>query len=339
MDDPGALFANVPGTLGFYPAESAIILCFSLVDEAMSRYQLDQVIRLDIEDTAHLKIVAEIQSDLLLSLIVTQKSPAAEQTMKVVKALTSLTVPRIEAIWHTSSITEGEPLILLSGKQALSSKNRWAFGVVPSIFQAPATQESLYRGQIIDLTRAEATSRFDRVILSNFHQDSLVEAVNCRLHSLGNIDFPVRTVVQSMIAELQDILESAKGPKEINRFRIGDLALVLALFDKSVLDLRDLAIWEIVERPAVGGILALTVAQHAASDHARANALCAYFLATHKTGATSRAYLALKTANETAPEHFLTRLLLVAHSRGETNNIFKVIKKGVDISRVKYGIE
>lgn len=339
MNDPGALFANVPGILGFYPEESVIVLCLNLVEETTSRYQLGQVVRVDSEDIAQLMIAPEIPSDLLLALVVSQESPAAEQITEVVEVLTSLTNLRIEAVWHTPSITEGEPLTLLSGEQLLSQRIDWVFGTVPSIFQAPATQESLHQGRDLDLTREEATGRFNRVAMSADHQDSLAEAVDHRLRSLGSVDSPSPDVVQNMITELREILGTPRVTMEIDSLNIEDLSLALALFDEAHPEVRDLTVWEVVEHPGVGGPLALAAAQHAVSDETRASALCAYFLSAHRAGAASRAGLALRVAQQTAPGHSLTRLLSVAHSCGETDGVFEIIKKGVDVSRAKYGVE
>lgn len=98
MNDPGVLFANVPGILGFYPEVSVIVLCLDLVEETTSRYRLGQVVRVDVEDIAHLMIASEIASDLLLALVVSQESPAAEHITKVVEVLIHLTNLRIEAV-------------------------------------------------------------------------------------------------------------------------------------------------------------------------------------------------------------------------------------------------
>lgn len=101
MNDPGALFANVSGILSFDPEGSVIVLCLDLVEETTSRYQLGQVVRVDIEDIDHLMIASEIASDLLLALVVSQESPATEHITKVVEVLIHLTNLRIEAVWHT----------------------------------------------------------------------------------------------------------------------------------------------------------------------------------------------------------------------------------------------
>lgn len=124
---------------------------------------------------------------------------------------------------------------------------------------------------------------------------------------------------------------------EIDSLSIEDLSLILALFDEAYPEVRDLAVWELVEHSGGGRPLSLAAAQQAVSDETRANALCAYFLSAHRSGATSRAGLALRAAQQT-PDPSLTRLLTVAHSRGETDYIFKIIKQGVDVPRGKYGI-
>ena len=179
----------------------------------------------------------------------------------------------------------------------------------------------------------------NRVATSADHQASLTKAVEHRLRALSGVNSPTPTVVQSMITELRELLRTPRVAMEIDNLSIEDLSLTLALFDEARPEVRDLAVWEIVERPGVGGPLALAAAQHAVSDETRASALCAYFLSAHRARATSRAGLALRAAHQTAPGHFLTRLLTVAHSRGETDEIFKIIKQGVDASRAKYGIE
>lgn len=278
-------------------------------------------------------------SDLLLALVVSKDSPAAERTTETTKILTSLENLTLEAVWHTPTISEGEPLTLLSGVQALSQGPDWVFGAIPPIHRAPATQESLHQGQTLDLTREEALERFRRVSLSENRQSALIEAVKLRNQELDSGNPPSSDTVQRMITELRSLLGMSKIAVEIDEISIETLSLMLSLFDDTYPELRDIALWEIIERPGIGGPLTLAAAQHATSDETRANALCAYFLSAYRAGATSRASLALGAAQKTAPDHFLTRLLSVAHSRGETDEILRIIKQEVDVSRTKYGIE
>lgn len=125
----------------------------------------------------------------------------------------------------------------------------WVFGTVPPIFQAPATQESLHHGRTLDLTREEATDQFNRVALSADRQDSLAEAVNHRLQALGSVDSPSPDVVQSMITKLREILGTPRMALKIDSLSIEDLSLILAPFDEAYPEVRDLAVWELVEHP------------------------------------------------------------------------------------------
>lgn len=338
INNPANLFANVPGVLGFYPEESVVLLCFDLVDSDKSRYQLGPVLRVDIEDVLRLHFTPQMTSDLILALIVSRGDPAGGNIGAATTFLAESLHIDTEAIWHTTEISEDAPLTLLWGQRAADQGSSWRLGTIPPVHTAQATQDVLGHGRIIDLSRDEATSDFIPADLIPADRAVLDDAVTRRLHQIDYAVGSAQSIVQSLIAELRELLHDPRTAITPDSLTADQVAVAIAAFDADHEHVRDLAMGEIIDWPGTGAAVSLVAARNTNSTTTRANALCAYAAAAHVAGASSKVGFALDAAKVAANDHTLTTLLAYAHVHGVLDDAVSVVRQQITELREKYGI-
>ncbi|GAB3692031.1 DUF4192 family protein [Corynebacterium nasicanis] len=335
LTDPGQLVANLPGILGFYPQGSVIAMI--LTHQQDQRYELGPTLRVDLEDVEHLVEIMPGMvepTDIALVIIVSEDQTATDQALSTI---TGQVDHLVEGVWACAQIEEGEPLHLLHGEVIPS---QWRGATIPAIHAATATRDILHRGGHVALDRSEAHQRYQPVLLPSDQRQALetaVEAVDDRLDAIRDT---AEGEIQSLIAQLRAGLEETPAGTTPQTVDADLLALACALLSANDLDIRDLVLGEVIDRPKSGQVLTHAVGVYGPDTLTRVTGLTAHALAVMATGGPrQQAQAALAVAREAAPLHGLTTLIHGAVVSGaEPAHIVDCVMSGVQILRARYGI-
>lgn len=336
LTDPGQLVANLPAILGFYPAESVLALILSHTGD--KQYQLGPTLRVDLEDVEHLaEPLPEIvePTDVVLILIVSDDHEVED----ALETITAHAGHLIEGVWHCREISEGESLRLLHGP-AVPDLDEWHHTTIPAIHQAVATRDVLRRGGHVSLDRQEAHEAFQPVPLSPDMSRVLSEVVAAVETRLRTISETAEGEVQSLIADLRAGLEGTPTDATHRDIDPGVLALTCALLSADELDIRDLALGELIRCPRAGAAVGHAVGVYGQDALTRATGLTAHALTVMAaTGPAPVVQAALRIAHETAPLHGLTSLIHGAVTGGAPHaHVVQCVVSGVEILRQRYGL-
>lgn len=289
--DPGVILAEMPGALGFYPTESFIIAGLEITDTGVT---VSPVMRADLDidrlEASAAQMVNRLGvTDYIVIICATDTCPDLFVDMSIFK-LDPLGVFTVETLEtdapYALQYTNTPPLL-----------EHWATGRVAPVHRTQTMKAALERGDVLALTRDDATKKFA------YDPDSVAPIT---LES-----------VQKMADDLITHLEAQPAGEKLNRtyrqysneWRAADnedlLAYTLAACRKRHPKLRDLFMADVCDDPANYRDALLTAAR-ITSGTARANALCIYSLITND----SDAMLALEAAHVAGHDHSLTNLLL-----------------------------
>ena len=288
--DLGAILAEIPGALGFYPTESLVIIGLNIEEDAVG---IEPIVRADL-DAERLKASAArllhaLQTDTYIALVITRDTTTdmfADMSALGLAPLVTVTAPSVE--------TDEQYTLLSANVPELG--RAWAAGRVAPVFAAQSMRQRIARGEVIAVDRNEAFGKFD------MNEDIVPPLTLVDLRSRA--DQLIYNLRATDPGEPRNAIyrEYNRGWRSCNDEAL--LVFSLAACHPGEPTLRDLLMADACANPERYRETLLTVARISHGE-ARANALCLYALSAED----SDGMLAVDAAYEADPNHSLTRLL------------------------------
>ena len=328
LSGTGDFIASIPGLLGYFPQESAIVVTLEL-DEHAGAACIGQVLRTDVGDAEQVAAMASMApaGPALAHLgLVVSRIPDSMLVRDAVKALYTATDIRgkavVDACWHVSEIAAGTPYCLLFGPaaseiaQAGLSRDLLS-GTVSSIITQPTMEPLIAQGALPELDKDDTRSFFD-CFKPGEGRATHPEATRARrrgkrlVQQLAVTPDTVRAEVSRACAVLVQAPElpfvgSGKRarPAEVVGNAV-DLETVVAVLSQPLL--RDCLFQTAICNPRSAASVLLAIAR-SFDGEIRANALSLWGVIAVRLRLTSWAQAAIDAAQEAMPEHSLSDIL------------------------------
>lgn len=337
---PGHLLANIPGLLGFYPAESVI---FMAIDTTPRGPAMGPIARVDIADAQEVlpdiaAALAEEALEGIFAFLVSHR-PLAELA-EISCWLYNLDRVRdgidIDAAWHVREIARGEHYAMLHGMVSTDGSGpmkKWVEGTVPALTDAPTMRSCVDHNVVPELSREDFFSTFAR---GNTHFDALeVEALGrqardsatrLRARVAGEKSTTRKELVDNFLDDVRWTLNKTTTAEEAARNV--ELLQACALW-MSTTWTRDLVVGECTDAGEAAASLLLATAR-TFDGEIRANALTLFALAQLTRDWEIYAGPALQTVAEEFPSHRLGSLLCRAYRYGLHDKMRDTIRSGAD---------
>ncbi|MCX7537204.1 DUF4192 domain-containing protein [Corynebacterium sp. P5875] len=342
---PADLIASIPAFLGFYPADSLVMVALDPGHTGSGRSRIGPVTRADLSDgdavAGTLGVLADVGVTAAFAFFVGE-GRAGEVPHSGTAAALHLGAAdrgiRLLGAWWVPRVISGAPYRILTdtsgedpGSTVHGEGDPWRCGVIPDIATAAAMRELVSSGGMLpELTRREALDFFARS--SSDLPEDMVRRITESTGSPGpevverlcpgaGESVPgghPDSCVSRLVGESRRLLESGGNPASDPALLSGAAGLVAHS------RIRDLILGCAVD-PADAeplAVLMLAVAR-TFSGEIRCNALCVYAVALIARGRTARVWPALRSSYDENPDHRLTGLLLSAYGRGRLDLILE----------------
>lgn len=344
---PADFIASVPGILGFYPQESAIVVCL-LQDTNNGAAYLGPVLRVDLAHTSSMTEMLKdtITDNVLSSLaIVVSRVPNSplvrDATQELFSAVNAQGRKAIHACWHVSEIAAGTPYCLMFGPAAADLfdaglSGDWLTGTVASVVAQPTMAPLLAQGALPELDRDDTRTFFDS---EANNRSAAGSAFAARAHLRGRkLAQMVNTNPRAVKRELEHackaltrarpmrFLETDTKARMVEVFaNVEDAEIVASMLTQ--LQLRDCLFATALAHPHSAGAALLALARES-EGAIRANALSLWAVVAVKQQLSSWASAALSCAQDEVPDHSLSRMLAGLLRFGEHESVVRSTELG-----------
>lgn len=345
LSEPGNLIASIPGLLGYYPQESAIVIALCPADDGTGA-TLGPVLRVDLGHVHHLQEAVEQLAGVPVVgyvALVVSRIPDSALSGEAVAALFRLRHPDggnlIAACWHVTGIAAGTPYSLLFGPAendliAAGLPCSLVSGTVGSVVSQPTMAGLIAQGALPELAREDTRAYFDpkrgrrstptatlglyrrgEALVAALQTDpARVRAAAERACSLLRAAPPQPLVGGDTRARATDVLP---GDGDVE-----DLAVMLTRTQ-----LRDTLFATALEHPAESATALLAIARYF-SGIIRANALSLWAIIAVKLDVSGWACAALDCAQEEVPGHSLSYIVAQLLAEGQHENLLETALDG-----------
>ena len=346
ISELGDMIASLPGILGYYPQESAVVV--SLLDDASGGALLGPVLRADL---AHAEKLASVLQELPVQgvcghlAVIVSRIPNSTLVRDAADALYSATggdnEPLVGACWHVSEIATGTPYTLVFGPPAEEMRRcglpaQWVSGTVSSVMAQATMAPLIAEGALPELDRGDARSLFDALEDPRWAWDAASEA---RVHRRGRalaaqLDSDPRAA-RAAISQACDVLLTAREMPVVG----GDAAPPLdALFScREEVELlaatltgsrvRDCLLGSALKNPRGAAALFLAVAR-TFGGVIRANALSLWAVLAVHVSLSPWAWAAVERALEEVPGHSMSVIVAKLLRAGEYEGLVRCAELG-----------
>lgn len=329
VTDPGTLFANIPGILGFYPTDSLVLMCFAPNPEG--RLSLGPSLRFDIGSADHLTGALQDLDDYthLFALVVSSDPIEVTRAVAHVESAVEATNPdALIGCWVTSAVATGETLTA-----ALSvGEPEWEVCSIGDVSAAPATLSALAKGHLIEASREDAVGRFNRnhsPLEPDVAQTITAQAMRRAAAALEAARGGDATTVRDLSEQFHGLLVHLGEADSSADALMGNLtALTLGSAVLSETHIRDFVVLDVLAVPRAAMELMTAIARTTSEDVIRANALCMYAIAAWKTQTSGQGELALKVSASEFEDHNLTALLSSACDQPLADHLLEAVELG-----------
>lgn len=345
---PADFIAALPGILGYYPQESAIVVCL-LQDDLDGPAYLGPVMRADlchasrIGDTIKATPLDGVMSFLA---IVVSRVPNSQLVRDATEELYALADPDgralIHACWHVSEIASGTPYCLMFGPAPAELLEAglgedWLTGTIASVVSQPTMAPLLAQGALPELDREDTRAFFEPAATGGEETDAvaLTRRAYARSRRLRDrVETDPRAALEEIarackaLTTVPDIgflaADTKLGMREAFPIAVEAEITAAALADRR---LRDCLVATALEHPHRAGAGLLAVAR-GYRGVIRANALSLWAIAAVQLKLASWASVALMCAQEEVPGHSLSEVLLELLRHGEHTSLLHSAELG-----------
>lgn len=354
LSGPADFIASLPGVLGYYPQESAVIMSLWLDESGVP--VLGPVLRTDVCHASKLQDAmdeVDTQNAIGHLAVVVTRIPNSGLALDAVEALYALKdaegLALIDVCWHVSEIAPGTPYSLVFGPPPAELVTAgfgedWVGGTVASVMLQPTMGALLAQGALPELRRDDTRAFFD----ASCREDRETAASRApRCYRMGddaierlNADTGTSTgagVARSLALEACVDLASAPphplvGGAEHLRFddvftSPEQMERIATMLTRS--QLRDSLFNTVLDHPKEAGAVMLTIARNFAGV-IRANALSVWAVIAVELKLTNWASVALMCAQEEVPGHSLSYILEQLLRSGEREGLLLSARSGCD---------
>lgn len=354
VDHPSSIIATIPGTLGYYPQESVVVI--GLIDDSDGYALIGPVLRADLNRADELADFLSTMSTedcfAFLGVVVT-RIPNSATARRAIRSLENARrgdgAHLLDVCWHVSEIAQGTPYTMAFGPDpaelAAGHPNLgWAHGTVGSVINSPAMQAMRDNGTLPALSRDETFAFFG-------HDDECggasvdrerITAVTARSYrradTLRNRIDRGEPGAWAAVDRARDALEHAAAKPIIGDERPGlsavfpsedDVEALVTVLTRSLL--RDCVIGYAVRHPETAATALLAIAR-SFDGVVRANALSVWALVAIRRGLSSWATTALATAQEEVPGHSMSAICLEVMAAGEQQQLVTTVLEGCELA-------
>ena len=362
VDDPSAIIATIPGTLGYYPQDSIVVIGL-IPDPANGRELiLGPVLRADLAHAGQLANFLETapveRCVAFLGVLVT-RTPDAASARIAINDLDSLVrddgEPLVDVLWHVSEIAQGTPYTMLFGPDpALMAREwphvNWGHGVVGSVINSPAMRAMRDNGTLPALNRKDTFEYFEHDSVADSGIDVIVDGEIVDIASLtrdaarradvlrGQLDQGIPTpgwFVRRAMTALRDAppqpLVGVDGRCSLGHAfqEVEALNALATVLSRSLF--RDCVIGTAVRYPEQSATALLAIAR-SFKGVIRANALSLWAIVAISRGLSSWASAALVTAQEEMPQHSMSAICLEILAAGQQQHLVTTILQGCELA-------
>lgn len=359
VDDPATIIATIPGTLGFYPQESVVVIGLVPDSERAGELVLGPVLRADLTHAGELADflgTAPVDGCVAFLGVLVTRMPESESAREAIRELDGLNRPSgeplVDVLWHVSEIAQGTPYTMLLGPDPAEMARQWpqlnwGNGVVASVVNSPAMRAMRYNGTLPALNRADTFEYFQpdtgtgKVKVGGKRIDTAEFANNARRRA----DMLRRQIDRGGSAPGEAVRTAMRALKEAPAHPlvgVDERAGLDAIFDDAddvfalatVLSrslLRDCVIGTAVRYPERSATALLGIAR-AFDGVIRANALSLWAIVAISRGLSSWASAALATAQEDVPQHSMSAICLEILAAGQQQQLVTTILDGCELA-------
>jgi len=343
---PGDILANIPGILGFFPAESAILIS---IQPSSHGYSMGPVARLNLGDVpGALQEVMDAfhcgNPEIIFCFVLSQRREA--ELWDILYSLYRFedrSGSDIDACWLAEELSTDTAYDLIFGHATESGEGPlqdWMEGTIPAISTSHSMRACVDNGLLPELTRSDLVQRF--TAQNPYFAEEEISAMKRCVEELarqlragegyGTTD-PVE-VVEHLIADVHYVLSEVDSLEEA--LENEELLSVAAMW-MSTTWTRDLVIKDLLEAPQEAGALLLAVAR---TFHGtiRYNALALYAATQVSHGFGIYAGPALSVVVDEAPRHNLGRLIAQGYRSGMGQRLITSLCHGCELAREAAGI-
>ncbi|MEH0146275.1 DUF4192 domain-containing protein [Corynebacterium sp. Q4381] len=349
LSGPADFIASLPGVLGYYPQESAVIMSLWLDDES-GEPVLGPVLRTDLCHAGNLQdAVDEVDTHNAIGhmAVVVTRIPNSGLALDAVEALYALKdaqgLALVDVCWHVSEIAPGTPYSLVFGPPpgelvTAGFGDDWVGGTVASVMQQPTMGALLAQGALPELrkddTRAffDASCRGDQEAAASgaahcYHLgDNLIEQLEANPSAAR--DLALEACVDLASAPPHPLVGGAEHLRFDDVFTsTQQMERVATMLTRS--QLRDSLFNTALDHPKEAGAVMLTIARNF-EGVIRANALSVWAVIAVKLKLANWASVALMCAQEEVPGHSLSYILDQLLRGGEHEGLLQSARSGCD---------
>lgn len=349
LSGPADFIASLPGVLGYYPQESAVIMSLWL-DEDSGEPVLGPVLRTDLCHAGKLQdAMDEVDTHNAIGhlAVVVTRIPNSALALDAVEALYALRddegLALIDVCWHASEIAPGTPYSLVFGPPpgelvTAGFGDDWVGGTVASVVHQPTMGALLAQGALPELRRDDTQAFFDA---SSLEDRETAASCAARCYRMGD------EVIERLDADtgaarslaLEACVDLASAPPHplvggAEHLRFDDvfasaeqIERVATMLTRS--QLRDSLFNTALDHPKEAGAVLLTIARNF-EGVIRANALSVWAVIAVELKLTNWASVALMCAQEEVPGHSLSYILEQLLRGGEREGLLLSARSGCD---------
>ena len=344
---PGQLLANIPGILGFYPADSIVLMAF---EESDGNLTLGPTLRFDISDVSDTLTEALTAIDyhrcvFIMPFAISGSSDTDLRSIaeEVFNQAALLEMP-IPALWHTTEIADGEPFGMITRDfgedyphfiSVDELPDEWKRGRIERIVSSATMEPFIREGRLPGYDRDEAHAPLhtrNHVIDADTLELTQAQAVHAAtiMHDKNTLDDPrYGYELAELLNECEEIiLQASTYGYDAADSCLHDIGLLgMAAMTMGNTYLRDLTAATFLEHPEETAAIMLATSQ-SFTGAVRNNALCMYAAAQIKRGMPMYAGMALSASQGADKTHSLTTLMLQCYLNGLSKNCVDNIYEG-----------
>ncbi|MDK8625187.1 DUF4192 domain-containing protein [Corynebacterium appendicis] len=359
VDDPSSIIATIPGTIGYYPQESVIVIGLVPDETRGGELVLGPVMRADLAHAGQLGEFLDTapvgRCVAFLGVLVT-RTPLGKLATAAAHALEDLTrpcgEPLVDVLWHVSEIAQGTPYEMVFGPDPDEMDRnwpelKWSRGTVGSVVSSPAMRAWRDNGVLPALDRADTFEYFEQephsgVVTIGGEEVAIAELARearlCADALRRQIDRGASTpgeFVREAMAALRNApaLPLIASDERLSLDRVfadtDDLFALVTVLSRSML--RDCVIGTAVRHSEPAATALLAVAR-AFDGVIRANALSLWSIVAISKGLSSWASAALATAQEDVPAHSMSAICQEILAAGQQQHLVTTILQGCELA-------
>ena len=359
VDDPATIIATIPGTLGYYPQESVVVIGLVPDDAKGGELMLGPVMRADLSHAGQLGTFLEtapVERCVAFLGVMVTRTPLGELATSAAHGLEELTrpggEPLIDVLWHVSEIAQGTPYEMVFGPDPEDMNRnwpelKWDRGTVASVVNSPAMRAWRDNGILPALNRSDTFEYFEQdshtgwvtlggedIEVAAFIREARLCADALRRQIDRGASTPGEYVREAMAAlrnaPAQPLIASDGRPSLDSVFSdTDDLFALVTVLSRSML--RDCIIGTAVRYPEQSAAALLAVAR-AFDGVIRANALSLWAIVAISKGLSSWASAALATAQEDMPRHSMSAICQEILAAGQQQHLVTTILQGCELA-------